>query len=119
MAAGRFALTSQGKTRSDMTAALRFDPIRLPPECEKLRKEVRAFLAEEAAKGTFDPHNPHGGDNDVPGFSKLVGERGWIGMTSPDDYGGHERSFLERYVVTEEMRVANAPTRRFFVAHPQ
>ena len=27
--------------------------------------------------------------------------------------------FLERYVVTEEMRVANAPTRRFFVADRQ
>ena len=38
-----------------MTAALRFDPIRLPPECEQLRKEVRAFLAEEIAAGTFDP----------------------------------------------------------------
>jgi acyl-CoA dehydrogenase len=95
-----------------MTAALRFDPIRLPPECETLRKEVRAFLAEEVAKGTFDPHSPQGGDGDVPGFSKRVGERGWIGMTWPRKYGGHERSFLERYVVTEEMRVANAPTRR-------
>ena len=41
-----------------MTAALRFDPIRLPPECEQLRKEVRAFLAEEIAAGTFDPHKP-------------------------------------------------------------
>ena len=102
-----------------MTAALRFDPIRLPPECEKLRKEVRAFLAEEIAAGTFDPHKPQGGDTDVPGFSKRVGERGWIGMTWPKKYGGHERSFLERYVVTEEMRVANAPTRRFFVADRQ
>ena len=74
-----------------MTAALRFDPIRLPEECEKLRKEVRAFLAEEIAKGTFDPHSPQGGDNDVPGFSKRVGERGWIGMTWPKKYGGHER----------------------------
>ena len=77
------------------------------------------FLAEEIAAGTFDPHNPQGGDNDVPGFSKRVGERGWIGMTWPKKYGGHERSFLERYVVTEEMRVANAPTRRFFVADRQ
>jgi acyl-CoA dehydrogenase len=102
-----------------MTAALRFDPIRLPAECERLRKEVRAFLAEEIAAGTFDPHNPQGGDTDVPGFSKRVGERGWIGMTWPKRYGGHERSFLERYVVTEEMRVANAPTRRFFVADRQ
>lgn len=102
-----------------MTAALRFDPIRLPPECEELRREVRTFLADEIAAGTFDPHRPQAEDNDNPGFSRRVGERGWIGMTWPKKYGGHERSFLERYVVTEEMRVANAPTRRFFVADRQ
>lgn len=102
-----------------MTAALHFDPIRLPPECETLRRDVRAFLADEIAAGSFDPHRPQSEDNDNPGFSRRVGERGWIGMTWPKKYGGHERSFLERYVVTEEMRVANAPTRRFFVADRQ
>ena len=102
-----------------MTAALRFDPIRLPEKCEQLRKEVRAFLAEEIAAGTFDPHKPNREDTDMPEFSRKVGERGWLGMTWPKKYGGHERSFLERYVVTEEMRVANAPTRRFFVADRQ
>ncbi len=102
-----------------MTAALRFDPIRLPPECVELRKEVRAFLAEEIAAGTFDPFKPNREDTDVPEFSRKVGARGWLGMTWPKKYGGHERSFLERYVVTEEMRVANAPTRRFFVADRQ
>lgn len=102
-----------------MTAALRFDPIRLPPECEQLRKEVRAFLADEIAAGTFDPHKPQREDSDAPEFSRRVGERGWLGMTWPKKYGGHERTFLERYVVTEEMRVANAPTRRFFVADRQ
>ena len=102
-----------------MTAALRFDPIRLPPECEQLRKEVRAFLADEIAAGTFDPHQPNREDTDAPEFSRRVGAKGWLGMTWPKKYGGHERSFLERYVVTEEMRVANAPTRRFFVADRQ
>ena len=47
-----------------MTADLRFDPIRLPPECETLRQEVRAFIAEEVAAGTFDPSHP--GHGDVP-----------------------------------------------------
>src|SRR5690242_18440687 len=102
-----------------MTAALRFDPIRLPPKCEELRKEVRAFLAEEITAGTFNPFKPNREDADAREFSRRVGERGWIGMTWPKKYGGHERSFLERYVVTEEMRVANAPTRRFFVADRQ
>jgi acyl-CoA dehydrogenase len=102
-----------------MTATLRFDPIRLPPECVELRRQVRAFLAEEIAAGTFDPHKPNREDTDAPEFSRRVGARGWLGMTWPKKYGGHERSFLERYVVTEEMRVANAPTRRFFVADRQ
>jgi len=103
-----------------MTAALRFEPIRLPPECERLRQEVRAFLADEIAAGTFSPQRAQKSDDtDAPGFARRVGEHGWIGMTWPKKYGGHERSFLERYVVTEEMRVANAPVRRFFVADRQ
>jgi len=59
-----------------MTAALRFDPIRLPPECEQLRKEVRAFLAEEIAAGTFDTPQPNREDADAPEFSRRVGAKG-------------------------------------------
>jgi len=53
-----------------MTAALRFDPIRLPPKCKELRQEVRAFLAEEIAGGTFNPFKPKGEDIDAPAFSR-------------------------------------------------
>src|ERR1700674_3471681 len=102
-----------------MTAALRFDPIRLPPECEKLRKEVRAFLAEEIAAGTLDPHKPKREDTDAPEFSRRVGKRGWIGMTWPKKYGGHERTFLERYVVLEEMLAAGAPVGAHWIADRQ
>ncbi len=102
-----------------MTTNLHFDPIRLPPECEALRAEVRAFLADEVAAGTFDPYRPGHGDSHNRDFSKRVGAKGWIGMTWPKQYGGRERSFLERYVVTEEFRVANAPVRSHFVADRQ
>src|ERR1700742_1211664 len=102
-----------------MTAALRFDPIRLPPKSENLRKEVRPPLPGEPAPATFDPHKPNREDSDAPEFSRRVGARGWLGMTWPKKYGGHERTFFGRYVVNEEMRVANAPTRRFFVADRQ
>jgi alkylation response protein AidB-like acyl-CoA dehydrogenase len=102
-----------------MTANLRFEPIRLPAECEALRTEVRAFLSEEVASGTFDPHRPGFGDSHNRAFSQRIGAKGWIGMTWPKKYGGHERSFLERYVVTEEFRVANAPVRLHFVADRQ
>jgi alkylation response protein AidB-like acyl-CoA dehydrogenase len=84
-----------------------------------LRKEVRAFLESEIAAGTFDPDKPEVGAKNADEFSRRVGAKGWIGMTWPKKYGGQERSFLERYVVTEEMRIANAPVRRFFVADRQ
>ena len=102
-----------------MGGALTFDPIRLPAECDRLRHEVRAFLDEEVAAGSYDPQEPGNDHGFSPAFSRKVGAKGWIGMTWPKQYGGHERSFLERYVVTEEFRVANAPVRLHFVADRQ
>src|SRR3974390_3001820 len=102
-----------------MPANLRFDQIRLPPQCETLRREGRAFIAQEVAAGTFDPSRPRNGDLSNAQLSRRIGARGWIGMTWPKRYGGQERSFLERYVVTEEFRVANAPVRLHFVADRQ
>ncbi len=102
-----------------MQTAIRFDPMRLPPTTADLRQEVRAFLAEETAMGTFDPNiglrNP-GYDRE---FSMRVGARGWIGMTWPRQYGGAGRSHLDRYVITEEFRAAAAPTWSHFVADRQ
>jgi acyl-CoA dehydrogenase len=102
-----------------MTTSLQFDPIRLPPECAELRSEVRAFLAEQIAAGAFNPHHGGYGESYNRAFSRSVGAKGWIGMTWPKKYGGHERSQLERYVVTEEFRVANAPSHLHFVADRQ
>ena len=102
-----------------MTTNLRFDQIRLPEECEALRRDVRAFLAEEIAAGTFNPDRTIHTDTFSREFSRKAGAKGWIGMTWPKKYSGRERSFLERYVVTEEFRVANAPVRLHFVADRQ
>lgn len=102
-----------------MQTAIQFDPLRLPPETEALRQEVRTFIAEEIAAGTFDP--AVGLQTEVYNreFSKRVGARGWIGMTWPKEYGGGERSYLDRYVVTEEFRAVTAPTWAHFVADRQ
>jgi acyl-CoA dehydrogenase len=102
-----------------MTTSLSFDPVRLSPQCEALRTEVRAFLAQEISAGTFEPHHPGYSESYDRDFSRRVGAKGWIGMTWPKQYGGHERSQLERYVVTEEFRVANAPASFHFVADRQ
>ena len=102
-----------------MTTSLSFDPVRLSPQCEALRTEVRAFLAQEISAGTFEPHHPGYSESYDRDFSRRVGAKGWIGMTWPKQYGGHERTQLERYVVTEEFRVANAPANFHFVADRQ
>ena len=102
-----------------MQNAIQFDPIRLPPETEALRQEVRAFIAEEVAAGSFDPAIGLKTEVYDREFSKRVGARGWIGMTWPKEYGGAERSYLDRYVVTEEFRAVTAPTWAHFVADRQ
>lgn len=102
-----------------MTQTIQFDQVRLPPEAQALRAEVRDFLAGEIAAGSFDPNSAGASDRFNREFSKRVGAKGWIGLTWPKKYGGHERTFLERYVLTEEFRVANAPVWGHFVADRQ
>lgn len=102
-----------------MQTAIRFDQKRLPSETEDLRADVRAFLAEETARGTFAPGKGLQQDAFDRGFSQRVGANGWIGMTWPKQYGGQERTHLDRYVVTEEMRAVTAPTWCHFVADRQ
>jgi acyl-CoA dehydrogenase len=94
-----------------------FDPVDLPPECKELRQEVRAFLRSEIEAGTFSPHG--GRSDNAKAFARKVGAKGWIGMTWPKQYGGSERSHLERYVVIEEMLAHRAPTRHYSTADRQ
>jgi acyl-CoA dehydrogenase len=96
---------------------LQFDRIALPPETEALRAEVREFLA--GAREHFVRPNSDFSTGHDPEFSKKVGARGWIGMTWPKQYGGGERSFFERYVVTEELLTAGAPVSAHWIADRQ
>lgn len=79
------------------------------PAAEQLRVEVREFIADELAAGSFVPRCDAWLRGHDPGFSRRLAERGWIGMTWPCRYGGQERSNLERYTVTEELLAAGAP----------
>ncbi len=86
------------------TPMFRFDPVELPPEaiahartrCAPSSRSIEHLMG--FTRGEFNRD-----------FSRAMGKRGWIGMTWPKQYGGHERSSFERYVVIEEMLVAGAP----------
>lgn len=95
-----------------------FEAVALPPEAEAMRQRVRAFLAEERASGHFDPARTSWVTWD-PAFSRRAGAAGFIGMTWPAQYGGGERTELERFVVQEEMLAASAPCFAHWVADRQ
>ena len=99
--------------------AIEFDSIELPTETEATRKQVREFLHKEIEAGTFVPGTRGQGGGHSAEFSLKCGEAGFIGMTWSKEYGGHERSFLERFVVTEEMLAVGAPCRSHWVADRQ
>jgi alkylation response protein AidB-like acyl-CoA dehydrogenase len=86
---------------------------------EQVREEVRAFLAEELAAGSFTTSVDTWLSGVDPAFSRKLGERGWLGMTWPKRYGGHERTAMERYAVTEELLAAGAPVAAHWIADRQ
>jgi acyl-CoA dehydrogenase len=102
-----------------MPVSFRFDPVDLPPEAKALRLEVREFLREEIAQGSFSPLSTRRESSWSPEFSAKVAARGWIGLTFPKEYGGHGRSHLERYVMIEEMLAHRAPISFHWVADRQ
>jgi alkylation response protein AidB-like acyl-CoA dehydrogenase len=84
-----------------------------------LRTEVRQFIADQLEAGAFTPSVDawlSGWDED---FTAALAARGWLGMTVPVEYGGHGRSFLERFVVTEELLAAGAPVAAHWIADRQ
>jgi alkylation response protein AidB-like acyl-CoA dehydrogenase len=90
----------------------------MPPETEIVRAKVRAFLDREQAEGRFKSHTSTWSTFD-PEFSRRAAAAGFVGMTWPKRYGGGEHSNLERFVVTEEMLAAGAPSGAHWIADRQ
>jgi alkylation response protein AidB-like acyl-CoA dehydrogenase len=78
-------------------------------EQEKLRGEVRDFLEGEIKQGLWQPTCDAWIMAYDPEFTKRVAAKGWVGLTWPEEYGGHGRSFIDRLIVTEEMLRYGAP----------
>jgi alkylation response protein AidB-like acyl-CoA dehydrogenase len=83
------------------------------PEQEALRREVRAFIAEnftdevraairaeevEGAGIINGPQNPP----ILKDLYRKIGERGWLGISYPREYGGQGGSPIDQYIVEEE-----------------
>ncbi|GAA4382985.1 acyl-CoA dehydrogenase family protein [Actinomadura verrucosospora] len=95
------------------------EPVTLAPEFDILRRDVRAFLAEELSMGRITPRCDQWLGGWDPAFSRRLGERGWIGMAFPARYGGSAAGALARFVVTEELLAAGAPVAAHWIADRQ
>ena len=98
-------------------SSLKLDRIGLPESSDALRHEVRAFL--DANRDSLPHPNSDFSSGHDPEFSAKLGAQGWIGMTWPTRYGGGERTFFDRYVITEELLAAGAPVSAHWIADRQ
>ncbi|MEK4385278.1 acyl-CoA dehydrogenase family protein [Solibacillus sp. FSL W7-1464] len=93
--------------------------VQFTEEQKQFRQEVRSFLKQHIEKGTFETRCDSWLSGSDPSFSKLVAEQGWIGMTWPKQYGGSERSTIDRYILTEEFLAYGAPVAAHWFADRQ
>ena len=89
----------------------------LTTEQEAFRARIRDFLAREVSAETALEDGWITGFS--PEFSRKLGAQGWIGLTWPRQYGGQEKSYLDRVILTEELLRAGAPVAAHWLADRQ
>jgi alkylation response protein AidB-like acyl-CoA dehydrogenase len=97
---------------------MRFEATELTDEERALRREVTSFLAAELGGARVQPGLGFNSAKDKD-FSRRLAARGWVGMSLPMNYGGHDRSAVDRFVVVEELLRWGAPIGHHWVADRQ
>ncbi len=93
-------------------------PFEPPDGGYRIRDEIRAFIAANLPE-IDAPQRVNSWAVGNRTFSQALGKAGYIGMTWPKRYGGHERHPLERYIVLEELLAAGAPVGMHWIADRQ
>ena len=89
------------------------------PELAALRARLRDFLTADRDQFGWRPTVDawlSAWDED---FSARLGDAGFLGLTIPEEYGGHGLGHLHRYVVTEELLASGAPVAAHWIADRQ
>ena len=75
------------------------------PEQEALRSEVRQFIADNVTPEIIHEIEESGIRNRGPetrDLYKKIGDKGWIGISWPKEYGGQDGSRIDQYIIEEE-----------------
>lgn len=81
---------------------------RLSKEDERFCTEVKEFLAKEVSTELVDEYNYRmmGRPAYTPLFWELfrkLGAKGWLGIALPKEYGGSGGTYLQRFIILDEM----------------
>ena len=101
-----------------MSSLSPLSPATIPPEDEALRAEIKAFLAGQV-KDMPPERRARSWMGSDPAFSRALGARGWLGLSLPKRYGGAERGFFARFVLSEELLAAGAPVAAHWITDRQ
>jgi alkylation response protein AidB-like acyl-CoA dehydrogenase len=83
---------------------------RLSESEERLRAEVCRFLTEElGTTHTSEPRPMPPGYMPAHDFERKLGERGWLALSWPSEYGGGGRPVAEQFIVEEEVARHGGP----------
>ncbi|WP_240319590.1 acyl-CoA dehydrogenase family protein [Rhodococcus jostii] len=99
-----------------MKSQIGFAPIQLSDEERELVTTVRQFARRNGFVPSGDSPTRGGFDRE---FSVKLADRGWVGMTIPVEYGGTDRSGVERCLVISELLAAGAPLGAHWTADRQ
>ncbi|WP_340267966.1 acyl-CoA dehydrogenase family protein [Sphingobium mellinum] len=90
----------------------------LPEADEALRPAVRDLIARCTASMPLD-RRARSWQGFSAEFSRMLGAEGFLGLTLPEKYGGHDRGPFSRFVVVEELLCAGAPVAAHWIADRQ
>jgi len=84
-----------------------------PPEAERFRKELRAWLAANLTEDVVDASRHPGSDSDafelLRTWNATMADAKWAAVAWPTAYGGRGASVLEQLVYAEETTRARVP----------
>ncbi len=91
----------------------------LNKEQEAFRQEVIEFLEKELPSVTYDLDRYHMVGGISQEFSRKMAAKNWIGLTWPKEFGGSERGYVDKMILSEQLIRHRAPTGYHFVAERQ
>ena len=81
------------------------------PEEQQFRQEVRTWVRENLPPDiAHKVHNAlHLSREDMQGWAKILGQKGWLGYGWPREFGGPGWSAVQKHLFEEECALAGAP----------